>query len=217
MLYTRYLVPTMECLARLYGGEPVWISRLRACLAGKGYTEFTGAYKGLNLGIKLGLVREVPISRKQSRYEPTPVGLVKGGVLDAVSEVFGLVDGVVLGFADRLTEYLLYSILVELPTLITTGNPRKRGLTITCCDSYNRCFTESIIPKHEEVYYSMLTLKFLTGIQVSGLRPRDYGGVYYFAKLKMLRQLQKWKLAPGVGVNPLITKVIMLIEGKPFP
>jgi hypothetical protein len=113
MLYTRYLVPTMECLARLYGGEPVPVTRLRACLAGKGYTEFTGAYKGLNLGIKLGLVREVPISRKQSRYEPTPVGLVKGGVLDAVSEVFGLVDDVVLGFADRLTEYLLYSILIN--------------------------------------------------------------------------------------------------------
>ena len=207
MLFTKYLVPTMECLARLYMGEPVWISRLRACLAGKGYTEFTGAYKGINLGIKLGLVREVPISRKQSRYEPTPVGLVKGGVLDAVSEVFGFIDDVALELADRLTEYLLYSILIELPTLIIAGNQRKRGLTITCCDSYNKCFTEAIVPNREEVYYSMLIIKFLTGTPVFGLRPSDYGGVYYFAKLKMLRQLQRW-----VGVNPLIT--IMLIGGK---
>jgi len=104
--YTKYLTPTMECLARLYNGEPVQVIRLRACLAGKGYTEFTGAYRGLNLGIKLGLIREVPISRKRSHYEPTPIGLVKGGVLDAVSEAYGPIDDTALKLADKLTEYL---------------------------------------------------------------------------------------------------------------
>jgi hypothetical protein len=213
--YARYLTPTIECLARLYSGVPVQVRRLKACLAGKGYSEFTGVYKGLNLGVKLGLVKEIPISRKLSRYEPTPIGLVKGGVLDAVSEVFGFVDDVVLELMNQLTEYLLYSILIELPTLITASiiNPRRRGLTVTCCDSYNRCFEEAIIPSREEVYYSMLTIKLLTGIPINGLRPGDYSGVYYFAKLKMLRQLQKWELAnvPRGGVNPLITRVIRSI------
>jgi hypothetical protein len=213
--YTKYLVPTIECLARLYNGEPVQVIKLRACLAGKGYTEFTGVYRGLNLGIRLGLIREVPISRKRSHYEPTPVGLVKGGVLAAVSEVFGFVDDAALDFMNQLAEYLLYSILIELPTLITAGimNPRKRGLTITCCDTYNRCFTDTIIPSREEVYYSMLIIKLLTGVPIIGLRPGDYGGVYYFAKLKMLRQLQKWELAntPRGGVNPLVIRVIRSI------
>ena len=213
--YTKYLTPTMECLARLYNGEPVQVIRLRACLAGKGYTEFTGAYRGLNLGIKLGLIREVPISRKRSHYEPTPIGLVKGGVLDAVSEAYGPIDDTALKLTDKLTEYLFYSILIELPTLITASimNPRKRGLTITCCDTYNRCFTDTIIPTREEAYYSMLTIKLLAGIPINGLRPGDYSGAYYFAKLKILRQLQKWKLAntPRGNVNPIITRVIRLL------
>jgi hypothetical protein len=214
-VHTKYLIPTMECLARLYRGEPVWVSRLRACLAGKGYTEFTGVYRGLALGIKLGLVREVAISRKQSRYEPTPIGLVKGGILDAASEVFGFVDDVVLEFMNQLAEYLFYYLKLELPVLIVNSilNPRRRGLKVTCCDSYGRCFEEAVIPSREDVYYTMLTIKFLAGIPVRGLRPSDYGEVYYFAKLKMMNHLRRWELAspPRVYVNPAVAKIVWAI------
>jgi hypothetical protein len=211
-VFTKYLIPTMECLARLYGGEPVWVSRLRACLAGKGYTEFTGVYKGLNLGIRLGLVREVPIGRKQSRYEPTPVGVIKGAVLDAVSTALGIVDDTLLDFMEPLTEYLLYSILLELPGLITASiiNPRRRGLTMVCCDSYNRCFEESILPSRLDVYFDMIALKSLMGWPVRGLKPTDYGELYYYVKTRIMDSLKRGVFfrTPNAVVNPLVIKAI---------
>jgi len=211
---SKYLIPVMECLARLYNGvEPVGIRSLQPCMNSRGVRDVNYTYRGLEAGVRLGLVKEVLHGKSVRRYMPTLDGVVKGAVLSAVSDVLGVVGNDALEFMYPLTLIIYSNILIELPGLIAASliSPqRSRGLTVTCCDSFQRCFTETIIPSREDIYFGLITVKAVARVPVRGLRPTDYGELYYYVKAKATFYLQRGLRAtqPGRPPSTLITTLI---------
>jgi hypothetical protein len=213
---TKYLTPVMECLARLYNGiEPVGIRSLQLCMNSRGVRDVNYTYRGLEAGVKLGLVKEVLYGKSVRRYMPTLDGVIKGAVLGAVSDVLGVVGDDALEYMYPLVLFLYSSLIVELPGLVASSvaKPRRRSTTVTCCDDYGKCVNHVVIPSREGVYFGMITLKALAGVPVRGLRPTDYGELYYFAKSKTMDYLQQGLTAtiPNTPANQLASRFIRAI------
>jgi hypothetical protein len=191
---SKYLIPVMECLARLYNGvEPVGIRSLQLCMNSRGVRDVNYTYRGLEAGVRLGLVKEVLHGKSVRRFMPTLDGVVKGAVLGAVFDVLGVVGNDALEYMYPLVLFLYSSLVVELPGLVASSvvKPRRRSNTVRCCDDYGRCVNHVVVPSREGVYFGMIILKALAGIPVRGLKPTDYGELYYFTKSKVINYLQQ--------------------------
>jgi hypothetical protein len=188
-VFSKYVSAVVECLARNYDGDPVPVTRVRSCLGASKMGGEGEVYYGLKYGIKLGYVEEVPYGRL-TRYKPTLIGTVKGAVMDAVMAALGIVDERVVELTERMSEAFYTILSIDLPDAITVAMQGAKGIQCICCNDDGGCFAYRRIEGRDRVYLGMITLKILAGIEVRGIRPRDYAPLYYFTKNEVLFHLR---------------------------
>jgi hypothetical protein len=150
-------------------------------------------YYGLKYGVKLGFIEEVPYGRL-IRYRPTLIGVVKGGVMDAVVGELGIMDASAIDVTERLS-IILYSILLtEIPSVIQTAQHGADTVECVCCAGGGSCYSYRYRGVGGRVYLGMITLKVLAGIEVRGVRPRDYWQLFRFTRGEV-----SFYLAHGLG------------------
>jgi hypothetical protein len=143
-------------------------------------------YSGLKYGIELGYIEAVPYGRL-TRYKPTLVGVVKGAVMDAVMEALGIMDGRVIDVTERMGVILYSNLLLDIPILITQRGSGR--VECACCTEDGGCFGFKRVEGRDRVYLGMITLKVLAGVEVRGVKPRDYWQLFRFVRDEALFHL----------------------------
>jgi hypothetical protein len=189
-VYSKYVPPVIECMARNYDGDPVPVAKIRSCLGASKMGGEGEVYSGIKYGVQLGYIEEVPYG-KLTRYKPTLTGVVKGAIMDAVMEALGIMDGRVIDVTERLGEILYSNFLLDLPDAILVALHGTKGIECICCTEDGGCFSYKRIEGKERVYLGMITLKVLAGVEVRDVKPRDYWLLFSFVRDEALFYLRR--------------------------
>jgi hypothetical protein len=192
--FSKYVPHVVECMASSYiDYNPIPLIKVRSCFAAHGWGGVNEVYSGLKYAVKLGYIEEVPYGRLV-RYRPTLTGVVKGGVMDVVVDELGIMDASAIDVTERLS-IILYSILLtEIPNAIQTAQHGADTVECVCCAGGGSCYSYRYRGVGGRVYLGMITLKVLAGIEVRGVRPRDYWQLFRFTRGEV-----SFYLAHGLG------------------
>ncbi|MFP3315508.1 MAG: hypothetical protein RXN91_04115 [Caldivirga sp.] len=189
--FSKHIPSVVECLARHYDGfNPISLNRVRDCLGALRKGGVTEAYNGAKYGVRLGYIEAVPYG-KFMRYRPTLTGVVKAAIMDAAMTALGIVDERVIGITERLSIVLYSNLLAELPDAILIAQHGARGIECVCCSEDGGCFGYKRIEGKDRVYLGMIALKVLAGVEVRGIRPRDYWQLFRFVRDEALFYLRR--------------------------
>jgi len=189
MAFSKYTPHVVECLASNYiDYNPIPLIKVRSCFIAHGWGGVSEVYSGLKYGIELGYIEAVPYGRL-TRYKPTLVGTVKGAIMDAIMEVLGIMDGGVIEATERLGIILYSNLLLDIPILISQRGDRK--IECACCTEDGDCFGFKRVEGRDRVYLGMITLKVLAGVEVRGVKPRDYWLLFRFVREEALFHLRR--------------------------
>jgi len=189
--FSKYVPPVVECLARNYDGfNPVPLNRVRACLVALGRGGTGEVYSGLKYAAKLGYVEEVPYG-KFVRFRPTLTGVVKGAIMDAVMAALGIMNEKAIDITEHMSIILGSYLLLDLPDTILVALHGTKGIECICCTEDGGCFGYKRIEGRDRVYLGMIALKVLAGVEVRGVRPRDYWLLFSFVRDEALFYLRR--------------------------
>ena len=187
-VFSKYVPPVIECMARNYDGDPVPVAKIRSCLGASKMGGEGEVYSGIKYGIELGYIEAVPYG-KLTRYKPTLTGVVKGAMMDAVMEALGIMDGRVIEATERLGIILYSNLLLDIPILISQRGGRR--VECACCTDDGDCFGFKRVEGRDRVYLGMIALKVLAGVGVRGVKPRDYWQLFSFVRDEALFHLRR--------------------------
>jgi len=186
-VFSKYVPSVVGCMARNYNGDPVPVAKIRSCLGASGMGEGE-VYSGLKYGIELGYIEAVPYGRL-TRYKPTLTGVVKSAIMDAVMEALGIMDGRVIDATERMSIILYSNLLLDIPILISQRGSGR--VECACCTEDGDCFGFKRVEGRERVYLGMIVLKVLAGVEVRGVKPRDYWLLFSFVRDETLFYLRR--------------------------
>jgi hypothetical protein len=189
MAFSKYTPHVVECLASNYiDYNPIPLIKVRSCFIAHRWGGVSEVYSGLKYGIELGYIEAVPYGRLV-RYKPTLVGVVKSAIMDAVMEALGIMDGRVIDATERMGIILYSNLLLDIPILITQRGSRR--VECACCTEDGDCFGFKRAEGRDRVYLGMITLKVLAGVEVRGVKPRDYWQLFSFVRDEALFYLRR--------------------------
>jgi hypothetical protein len=188
--FSKYVPHVVECMASSYVDyNPIPLIKVRSCFIAHGWGGVSEVYSGLKYAVKLGYIEEVPYGRL-TRYRPTLTGVVKGAIMDAVMAALGIMDERVVELTECMSEAFYTILSIDLPDAITVAMQGAKGIQCICCTEDGGCFGYRRIKGRDRVYLGMITLKVLAGVEVRGIRPRDYAPLYYFTRNEVLFHLR---------------------------
>ena len=180
--FSKYVPHVVECMASSYDDyNPIPLIKVRSCFIAHGWGGVSEVYSGLKYGVKLGYIEEVPYGRL-TRYRPTLVGVVKGAIMDAVMEALGIMDEKVIDATERMSIILYSNLLLDLPDAILVALHGAKGIECICCTEDGGCFSYKRTEGRDRVYLGMIALKVLAGVEVRGVKPRDYWLLFRFVR-----------------------------------
>jgi hypothetical protein len=202
--FSRYVPHVVECLASNYiDYNPIPLIKVRSCFGAHRWGGVSEVYSGLKYGIELGYIEAVPYGRL-TRYKPTLIGTVKSAIMDAVMKALGIMDGRVIDATERVSIILYSNLLLDIPILIT-----QRGLGGF---GYKRV--------GDRVYLGMIALKVLAGVEVRGVKPRDYWQLFRFVREEALFHLMHgfrgFDPEAGARAIPFITLFLFRFDRELF-
>jgi hypothetical protein len=213
-VFSKYVPPVIECMARNYDGDPVPVAKIRSCLGASKMGGEGEVYSGIKYGIELGYIEAVPYG-KLTRYKPTLTGVVKGAMMDAVMEALGIMDGRVIEATERLGIILYSNLLLDIPILISQRGGRR--VECACCTDDGDCFGFKRTEGRDRVYLGMITLKVLAGVEVRGVKPRDYWPLFSFVREEALFHLMHgFDPEAVVRTAPFITLFLLRFDRDLF-
>jgi hypothetical protein len=189
--FSKYVPHVVECMASSYVDyNPIPLIRVRSCFIAHGWGGVSEVYSGLKYAVKLGYIEEVPYGRLV-RYRPTLIGVVKAAIMDAAMTALGVMDERVIGITERLGIILYSNLLADLPDAILVAQHGTRGIECVCCVEDGGCFEYKRIEGKDRIYLGMIVLKVLAGVEVRGVRPRDYWPLFRFVRDEALFYLMR--------------------------
>ena len=187
MAFSKYTPHVVACLASNYiDYNPIPLIKVRSCFIAHGWGGVSEVYSGLKYGIELGYIEAVPYGRL-TRYKPTLIGTVKGAIMDAVMEALGIMDGRVIDATERVSIILYSNLLLDIPILISQRGSGR--VECACCTEDGDCFGFKRVEGRDRVYLGMIVLKVLAGVEVRGVKPRDYWQLFSFVRDEALFHL----------------------------
>jgi len=218
--FSRYVPHVVECLASNYiDYNPIPLIKVRSCFGAHRWGGTSEVYDGVRYAVKLGYVEEVPYGRLV-RYRPTLIGTVKGAIMDAAMTVLGIMDEKAIEITERLGVILYSNLLLDLPDAILVAQQGAKGIECVCCTEGGRCFEYKRIEGRDRVYLGMIALKVLAGVEVRGVKPRDYWPLFRFVRDEALFYLRRgfkgYDPDAMARATPLITLFLLRFDRNWF-
>jgi hypothetical protein len=188
MAFSKYTPHVVECLASNYiDYNPIPLIKVRSCFTAHRWGGVSEVYSGLKYGIELGYIEAVPYGRL-TRYKPTLIGTVKSAIMDAVMEALGIMNEKVIDATERVSIILYSNLLLDIPILISQRGSGR--VECACCTENGKCFGYKRVEGRDKVYLGMIALKVLAGVEVRGVKPRDYWQLFSFVRDEALFYLK---------------------------